>query len=839
MPRPIQQFISAILLLGILTPAVILIFALPQETYAADVDNSQAGNRSIEGLVDILGSKRCSVISALLSLEFDCLFLSTIWIVDKFLAGTLLNLATGIFEVSVKANLTDIAKSDFVTTGWGIVRDITNLFFIFILLWIALATIFNIQGYGAKELLGQLIVAALLINFSLAIGGFFINFTNALGRAFLSGIPRSGACLMENTLSCGISNRLLAFADIQGQTIVPIDTKDPYTNCVNTQIDLGAIETGGSVGAFQEKVQEKCGQFQPHTQEAVEVNQAILNAIYQALWLIIIIPILSFVFFAAAIFFLIRYLMLSILLVFTPIVFLFWILPATRSHWNDWWNRLIQWSFFAPAFLFLLFLTIITLEKLSILNVLKVATKGFIAIGFDMVLIIILMIINLMVAQKMGIMFAGSVIGVGSKVAGWTGRKVRGAAYRGAIRGVAPAAQEFMKTGVAQRMAQIPFIRGLTQPAVAIQQEREHLDKERADRVQKAIGAMPPEFAAQRLAGETRNVQEAFYKSARPDDIEKIMRGLMKEKKEAVEEIEETREVKDTEGRTIRTETVVRPKEARDVAGVKEVKDTEGRTIRTETVVRPKEARDVAGVKEVKDTEGRTIRTETVVRTKEVTTIDKSSAEKEIIKIRNRDPKLAERIESSVKDLHLKVVASKGVMLGEPVAEAQRSAEDKQRYSNFQAAANAYLNEQSEQKLKQVLSAENLRMEQVGEYMLQNFGAREAKSVSRTTEQVRAFADTLMKAVEKQKKAEFTQRVNELRTQGVSESSSRFLAFQELAPQVIKNPSLQNWIRSAPGVRAIYHGKPIRERGRLSQYEAGGGVAPQEGRGGPVGGGGP
>ena len=52
-----------------------------------------------------------------------------------------------------------------VTVGWGLARDIVNIFLIFILLYIAIATILQVSGYGAKELLAMLIVIAFLSEF--------------------------------------------------------------------------------------------------------------------------------------------------------------------------------------------------------------------------------------------------------------------------------------------------------------------------------------------------------------------------------------------------------------------------------------------------------------------------------------------------------------------------------------------------------------------------------------------------------------------------------------------------------------------------------------------------
>jgi hypothetical protein len=67
---------------------------------------------------------------------------------------------------------------------------IANMFFVLILLWIAIATIFDFQPYTARQLLVRLIIAALLINFSLAIAGAFINLSNGIARIFYDALRR-------------------------------------------------------------------------------------------------------------------------------------------------------------------------------------------------------------------------------------------------------------------------------------------------------------------------------------------------------------------------------------------------------------------------------------------------------------------------------------------------------------------------------------------------------------------------------------------------------------------------------------------------------------------------
>jgi len=66
--------------------------------------------------------------------------------------------------------------------------------------------------------------------------------------------------------------------------------------------------------------------------------------------------IIAFVFFAGAIMFVIRTVILIFLMVLSPLAFVAMILPGLQGHARKWWNALLGQAFFAPAFLFLAYL---------------------------------------------------------------------------------------------------------------------------------------------------------------------------------------------------------------------------------------------------------------------------------------------------------------------------------------------------------------------------------------------------------------------------------------------------------------------------------------------------
>src|SRR3989338_3172055 len=102
----------------------------------------------------------------------------------KWLSGITVKLAGLIFNMSLGLALDNenysSSKIKAIDDGWTFSRDVVNIFFIFILLFIAIATILGIESYGAKSLLARLIIIALLVNFSLLATRGIIYISNSL-----------------------------------------------------------------------------------------------------------------------------------------------------------------------------------------------------------------------------------------------------------------------------------------------------------------------------------------------------------------------------------------------------------------------------------------------------------------------------------------------------------------------------------------------------------------------------------------------------------------------------------------------------------------------------------
>jgi hypothetical protein len=80
-----------------------------------------------------------------------------------------------------------------VTTGWTIMRDVVNMFFIVVLLLSAFSTIIGYSKYHYSNILKKFFLMAVLVNFSLPLFGVLIDFSQILMLTFVNGFRAAAA----------------------------------------------------------------------------------------------------------------------------------------------------------------------------------------------------------------------------------------------------------------------------------------------------------------------------------------------------------------------------------------------------------------------------------------------------------------------------------------------------------------------------------------------------------------------------------------------------------------------------------------------------------------------
>lgn len=138
-----------------------------------------------------------------LSIWFGNLFLG---IAAKFMAVTVFVLR---FVIEI-ASYNHYINAPAVQLGWVLVRDVTNMFFVLILMLIAFGTVLGIEQYEWKKLLVKFVLAAILVNFSRLICGVMIDAAQVFMMTFISGVAATAGGNLVNALHM---NDILAFSN--------------------------------------------------------------------------------------------------------------------------------------------------------------------------------------------------------------------------------------------------------------------------------------------------------------------------------------------------------------------------------------------------------------------------------------------------------------------------------------------------------------------------------------------------------------------------------------------------------------------------------------------------
>lgn len=299
----------------------------------------------------------------------------------------------------------NVSEMEGIAHAWQVVRDVSNLIFIFGFLVIGIATILRVTNYGYKTLLRNLIIAAILINFSLLFAKMVIDVSNLMATELFTLINPNPACNEAKFQTSSDSSA--------------------YTDCINS----------GITGIFANHLRITT-MYDPTTAKWIEGQGA--DRIEQ-----IIIPIgffgsvffviTAFVFAAGAILLVIRFAVLIILMIFSPIAFAGMVLPQTQKYADDWWHRLFAQSFFAPAYLFMIWLSMVVLSSAPLAGLgggnfagaITGQDPGAASVFISFGVAIAFMIASLIVASKLGAYGAGSAIKFGKSMGNNASRYAR------------------------------------------------------------------------------------------------------------------------------------------------------------------------------------------------------------------------------------------------------------------------------------------------------------------------------------------------------------------------------------------------------------------------------
>ncbi len=195
-----------------------------------------------------------------------------------------------------------------VTTGWPLVRDVCNMFFILVLLIVAFATIIGYEPFDYKKTVPKLLLMSVLINFSKTLVGLMIDFSQVVMLTFVNGFR-----------AAAFGNVMNAFGMTDFLSVIK------NTNAQPTVVD----------------------------------NSALMISLLFAVGML---SVLAMMLLIMSIYFLVRIILLWILLILSPLAFFAWALPdkiqkALDPLTGKWWKQLAALLSGGPIVAFFMWLT--------------------------------------------------------------------------------------------------------------------------------------------------------------------------------------------------------------------------------------------------------------------------------------------------------------------------------------------------------------------------------------------------------------------------------------------------------------------------------------------------
>lgn len=279
-------------------------------------------------------------------------------------------------------------RSGFVTEGWGLVRDFVNIFFIFVLLYIAFATILSLHGFKTKEMIINVVIIGLLINFSLFATQVIIDTSNILARVFYSSIkvndtPKGTVNNDKKTNTPG------SFGEVQLSAKI-VEKVNPQALIMNSE--KAKLQSGGQAASTNKSL--STGQF-----ILIELLAIAINIIG------------LFIFISVGLIFIARVIGLWLAMVFVPFAFFSYTVPSMQDipmlGWKKWWPETLKLAFLAPIFIFFLYLIIKFLDTAMIID----TTGAKDGPGFLLAIIVpfAIIMVLLQTAKRLAVDFSGKI----------------------------------------------------------------------------------------------------------------------------------------------------------------------------------------------------------------------------------------------------------------------------------------------------------------------------------------------------------------------------------------------------------------------------------------------
>ncbi|MBI2004667.1 hypothetical protein HYS79_00720 [Patescibacteria group bacterium] len=266
------------------------------------------------------------------------------------LFGSFAYIAAYFFSFAVQLSLDSTAYAlSFLNTSWETTRDLANMAFIFILIYIAFTVMLKAETGGTMKMLAGVIVVALVINFSFFLTRVVIDGGNVLAIQFYNLIEYHPIGVSNSTNTLPGPNVVTSFAGGQYKdltySIMSAVRIDNIFNTPSFQL-YNKSEAGSGVNGFLYTV-------------------ITLSLVYVAVGIMFALLAGSFLFAGAK--FVMRVVGLWIVIIAAPLALIGRALnvPATKKLYDQWLEALVKYSFYPAIYLFLFFILTTFMKEMA------------------------------------------------------------------------------------------------------------------------------------------------------------------------------------------------------------------------------------------------------------------------------------------------------------------------------------------------------------------------------------------------------------------------------------------------------------------------------------------
>lgn len=258
-----------------------------------------------------------------------------LYVVPAFLLGVVAYFFNILISITLSSTM---FKSVFISNAWAVVRDLSNIFFILILLYIAIQIILGLGGTNVKKMITKVIIIALLINFSMFFTEVVIDSSNILALIFYNKISTGKKDPVTGNIATAPYDSVTGEKDISGGLVSAFN---PTSLLTKDFFDQAKITLVPGHAPIIEK----------------EVPLGMMVGIILVTGLILLFA--AYALFVAGLCFVGRLIELFILIIFSPFAFMSSTIPILGKvdyiGWDAWFKRLLTVAFMAPIFMFFLY----------------------------------------------------------------------------------------------------------------------------------------------------------------------------------------------------------------------------------------------------------------------------------------------------------------------------------------------------------------------------------------------------------------------------------------------------------------------------------------------------